>query len=407
MANELRPEFPPEAHKQFEAFLGQYDGLRIAGKAATPPVVRPGCDAIVDALSKLERDTRWWTDLAQLELCMIEYLPDATARARVAGWRRRLREVAGEMRYRAYLDAAPTTASAPIADVLADLGECMRGVYYFYAGYGVAATSRDGLIRDLLKFGGIIVGVELLIALALGTVRPTGAFWPTIGEETRTLLIVATWTSILAVIGSLVNVQRRLEDPKVDADPYFRYIQTSADRLSVSFSSPFFGAVFGYIIFGLIASRLIFGSVIPDLTKLDVVSTAFILILGFLAGFAEQLVPDALTRVAARALASVSNGRMSTATGAGVGTPAMVPMILTPSATSTKAGSKITVSVNAPGTMGPITATTTATSILQIGPVSGLAPGPASFDVTTLLAGTGTIVVKAGLATEALDIHVT
>ncbi len=339
---QLRPPFPAEAQKQFGQLLTQFESLAEAAATADPSASKPACDAIVAQLKALAPADRWWTDLAQLELCVADYLPEATVRARVYGWRRQLREVGGEARYAAYLACnPPPSQTAALEDVRADLIECMRSVYYLYGSYGVAASSRDRLIRELLRFGGIIIALECVVAVLLFQITSEAIPWLTVNGPLCRTLAFATVTSMVAVVGSIVSVQRRLEDPTVDADPYFRYIQTSADRLSVSFSAPFFGAVFGYVLFGLVASKLFLGTVI-NVTTPDVVGTTSMLVLGFTSGFAEQLIPDALTRVASRALGTV--------TGGGSQSPPPAPPMQNAPATN---GTGATPVAGAPGAAGP------------------------------------------------------
>jgi len=291
-----------------------------------------------------------------------------------------------------------------------------NAAYYFYAGYGIAATSRDGLICDLLRFGGIIVAIEFVVTLFLANTRPPWAFWPVIADRSRELALLATWMSIAGVIGTVVSVQRRLEDPRVDADPYFRYIQTGVDRLSVSFSSPFFGAVFGYLMCGLIRSKLILGSVIviSPTTEISAATWAFMLILGFISGFAEQLTPDVLSRVAAQALGSVSNGSSpfslaanATVSAEGHSSSSAGKISLTVSNTSCQVKSKITVTVDAPGITGAIAATTSTSAIFTIGPILGSAPGPPTFDVTAREVGSDQITVTAGSASAMITLQAT
>ncbi len=91
----------------------------------------------------------------------------------------------------------------------------------------------------------------------------------------------------------------------------YRYIQTTGDWFSTAFVSPVFAAIFGVVMYALLASQL-FGykliTIKPDWTPDGGVNEAVLIILGFVAGFAEQLIPDALTRIAARALGTVSEG---------------------------------------------------------------------------------------------------
>lgn len=116
-------------------------------------------------------------------------------------------------------------------------------------------------------------------------------------------------TAVAAVFGSIVSVQTRLEDPKIDADPFYRYIQTTSDRLSIAFLSPLTGAIFGMLAFGVVTAGVLKGvldqSMLPDKLgdgMISIQQLAVLLFAGFFAGFAERRVPDTLTRIAAQTL---------------------------------------------------------------------------------------------------------
>jgi hypothetical protein len=299
-----KPAFPPEAQRQFDALLTSYVALGVAEDARDTGANRAD-DLVVEGLTRLPRERRWWTDLAQLEQIVTKHRPDEEARSRLGGWRRRLHEVVGDTRYAAYLASAPAIDSKDVQAIRADLAHCVGTVYYFYGAYGASARSRRKVILGLFGFALAIVAVELTAAGVLSWVHPAWAPWPALSNEVRSMLSVAIWTSIAGIVGSIVSVQRRLEDPKVDADPFFRYIQTDADWLSVSLSSPFFGAVFGFVVFAALQGNVILGGVLPDVSKgLTVQWTSLVLLLGFMSGFAEQFVPDVLSRISVRALGS-------------------------------------------------------------------------------------------------------
>ena len=138
------------------------------------------------------------------------------------------------------------------------------------------------------------------------------------------------------------------------------------------------------------------------------------LILGFISGFAEQLIPDVLSRVAAQALGSVSNGSSpfslaanATVSAEGHFSSSAGKISLTVSNTSCQVKSKITVTVNAPGITGAIAATTSTSVIFTIGPILGSAPGPATFDVTAREVGSDQITVTAGSASAMITLQAT
>jgi hypothetical protein len=310
-----RPKLPQEALDQLCSLIETYRMVRLASQDA------PNSDreiARLDNLLKSDPTQLWWSDMALAELCVVAVLPIPELRASLVAWRRRLCDVVGEGRYAEYLTTATDALHEQDVEALrADLASCIRGVYYFYGSYGVAALSRTQVTQRLIKWASGILAVQAGIVLLLWIPWTANLSADFLGW--RTIVSVALATSMAAVLGSIVSVQRRLQDPTVNVDPFYRFVQTNADWFGTAVISPLFAAVFGLIIYGLLVSNFLTTSVVhlgaaikgfPDWAT-DAIpsgpnSYAAVLILGFISGFAEQLIPDALTRIASRALSGVS-----------------------------------------------------------------------------------------------------
>ncbi|HEY3676377.1 MAG TPA: hypothetical protein VGK84_10350, partial [Candidatus Tumulicola sp.] len=228
-------------------------------------------------------------------------------------WRRRLQDVVGSNRYAQYIATAVDVTQPQDAEVLrADVMSCIRAIYYFYGSYGVAALSRTRASERLIQAAVVILIVEAIGFTLAWMIPGMAGSW-------RMVAALAIATSAAAVIGSVVSVQRRLQDPAVEVDPFYRFIQTDADWFGTAVISPLFGAIFGLLVYGLLVSGLLSTNIVKfqEASSIDPLAIALpataagyaaIVILGFISGFAEQLIPDALTRIAARALASVAGG---------------------------------------------------------------------------------------------------
>ncbi len=305
-------KLPREALQRFDSILDEYDRA-----AEDAPKRDPGDDLVMGELRKRrtqDEDSICWSDIALAEQCAADMLPKEQIRARLDGWRRRLQEVAGRDRYASYLNTATGPTETDENKLRADLNECMRAVYYFYSSYGIAALSRNKVTESLFRAALLVIAAELFI-LWLLYVAPNNLISP--GAFDLVEWVVAT--SIAGVLGSVVSVQRRLQDPSTaSVDPLYRYITTTADWFGTAVVSPISGAIFGALMYALLASKLFAGSLInfnvpPSNATPQQIATTFLtpkmqtdgavlLVLGFISGFAEQLIPDALTRIASRAL---------------------------------------------------------------------------------------------------------
>jgi hypothetical protein len=350
--------FPEEAIEQLESLLTSYRRLRKG-----QPL--PGCDEVVSALeTKLKNrggQQIWWTDVVQAEMCLLEATDDDDLVARLHGWRARLHDVIGDARFAVYLSNAPTLTGSPDPKKLrADLGECIRTVYYFYSAYGVSARSRNRATISAMRTAAVILALQFVAWLIL-LVLHTQEHWPSQFDTFRALELLLA-TSAAGVLGSVVSVQRRVQDPTADSDPFYRYIQTNGDWVGIAIVSPVLGAIFGMVMYGLLAAKLILDTVVrfdhgyPNSPQ----TVALVVILGFIAGFAEQLIPDALNRVAARALSSVSP---TSNPGSAAGPQPVPPTVTAIDPPSGPAGKAVTITgtgFSAPGlavTFGSVPAT--------------------------------------------------
>jgi hypothetical protein len=305
-----KEKLPQEALDQFQTILDEYDCLR-----ANQAISAPGDDAHMAKLRKTldERpETLWWSDMLLAEFCLVDMLNAEQVRATLGGWRRRLHEVASATQYADYIAHAPDlTREKDPKRLKADLCSCMQAVYFFYGAYGVAARSRTDVTISLMRAALMVLAFEALIGLLLFVRWSDGAFYISLPSGWGAVIAWMLATSSAAVVGSVVSVQRRLQDPSVEVDPYFRYIQTHADWFGTAVVSPVFAAIFGIVLYGLLASKLLSTSIInlSGGTPATPADDGTLLIFGFIAGFAEQLIPDALTRIAARGFWGLANGK--------------------------------------------------------------------------------------------------
>jgi hypothetical protein len=397
---------PPEALSLFRGLLETYD--RIKANAGAPN--RPGTNAEVEILRNRLDDPSalWWTDLEQAEICVIDVTEEADLRARLAGWQRRFQEVLGDARQDS--DAGFDAKTSPIETVRAKLEECVHSVYYFYGAYGVAARSRSDVTKQTLGVSAVIIALEIIVAILVAVFGPNFVQLYKLQAYTITGIEFFIAASAMAVVGSAVSVQARLQDPSVQVDPFYRYIQTRADRLSIAVVSPLFAAIFGGVIFGLMASGLTGGNAFPHVSALmsdkpPIGDVALLLIYGFIAGFAERLVPDALTRIASTTIASITGGTSGqNIPGASPSAPSIklsIPSI------AIATGQQATFTATVIGAKDDVAAQSSNAAVATVDPGTQKGPGPVTFTVRGLTAGVATISLKSGTSTATLSVTVT
>jgi hypothetical protein len=239
------------------------------------------------------------TDALLYERVVSRLIPFEALKRKVMTTRGRYRRLASAEEFQGYLDTSPPNPlEATEAEVQADLDDLLGRMQRIY----VLSPFREEM-RSRISLRIVEVLVITITALALLAWK-AGQF-PT--------LYVAIFAGL---IGGMVSVQQRIQSAPPGADAIRSVMSLSNGLLSV-YLSPVIGAISAGLFFMLLLGGYLKGDLFPELTSASAkagprplslyefldqsgpssgVWYAKLIIWSFLAGFAERLVPDTLTR---------------------------------------------------------------------------------------------------------------
>lgn len=240
------------------------------------------------------------SDLYLLEATLIEHLDAAGLKVRVAGFRDMLSNLLTEESYIA-LSACFKDLNAQVStdDLLPEARSLISRMYRRYAGVPAVEDIRSNAAAWMLL-------CTLVIILAVAFAVPV--------LHAPTSLIVGVCGAVGATISTIERLYRF--DPRHEPFRTWLAIKSGAFTLMLS---PLVGFVFASIIYLLIKAGLVGGQLFPDLNCLDLIGskkgcgypsflnadTAKLYAWGFVAGWAERMVPDVLNKLVPQAPASV------------------------------------------------------------------------------------------------------
>ena len=331
-----QPSLPEHGVLYFDHLYGQYLGWSAApltDQADRPTSLNPDVRPLVEELvSKRRNASLKWNDLYTLELMLTRLEPPEKLRRRLWSLRARYRDVAGLQEYEAYLaskppefvdppEAAGQLNGAAVKAWRADAEYLLSELYLRYALAPVHERQRNRLSK--VAAGAILVGLVFVLGYTFFAVRapaeggasPTPTF---VDFRVTTLTVVV----FLGAMGGLVSVQQRLQSASDAGDQLYNVSELGHAKSSLV--SAVSGATFAAVLYLLITAGLLQGGLFPVLGPppdagqhapargLSVVQFlvqtgpasaadyAKLMIWSFLAGFAERLVPDTLSRFVAR-----------------------------------------------------------------------------------------------------------
>jgi len=264
-------------------------------------------------LEKRKNSSVTWNDLYTFELVLIRYQSVETLRRKVWGLRSRYRDVAGEREFSAYFASNPPDPGLPATTEEAlrtDIEYLLSEIHLRYALRPAREKTRSWLSRwvAIITIGGLLVVLSFLfLANNYDSVNPMRKAGP------------LTVVMFVGAMGGLVSLQQRFQSLPDEGDPIDNVSELEHGRFFIL--PAISGGIFAALLYLLFAGGLLAGELFPVipvvepsdegerilLTNLligtgpeDTVEYAKLLIWSFLAGFAERLVPDTLTRLVER-----------------------------------------------------------------------------------------------------------
>jgi hypothetical protein len=333
----------------FRQLVGQFNAIG-------PDVVDPQARQLGQQIASKPAKSIEWDDVYQLELIILRLEPEASLRQLAWSLRGEFESVAPDD-YKKYQAAKPPPPSADTTDLnllRADLVRVQIELNWFYTVLWIQEQYRSLLLKQVARrtIGyillylciGLILGAGTLLtgAVNVGTrhvaesvaktnnavdpmnVHPDAGHNPSLPDAnpTKTVDWQRGWAKVSAdqtvfrtywlvafvgTIGALISVLRRIQNMSLRGNPDTNLVQLEQSSTSIYYS-PLLGAVFALILLFAFMGQLLSGTLFPKLPEHDggfflgcvpdgCVDMAKLLIWSFIAGFAEQFVPDTLDKM--------------------------------------------------------------------------------------------------------------
>lgn len=308
---------PPHAIIYFETLHAEY-GILPAGPV--PPDVKPVIDEI---LKRKSEGSLSWRDIYTFDLTLTKLQPLVQLRRKIWSLRSRYREVAGLRDYEAYIATKPPEIEAsqdpnmPAQEEVlrADAAFLLRELYLRYA----MAPMREAIREKLSSWVWWITVIAMVLVIA-GTLiasfqSASASMSGAVASFRPSSLLIVVFSGIM---GGLVSVQQRFQNFRQEGDPVYNVSELVHGSNSI-YLSPLSGAVFALLLYLLVFGGLLGGNLFPELNAPGETKVQFfvdflryqgpatfagyskLIVWSFIAGFAERLVPDTLTRLVEKA----------------------------------------------------------------------------------------------------------
>jgi hypothetical protein len=265
---------------------------------------------VVEELRKKRQDqSLTWHHLYTLDLILVRLLPAERLAREVWNLRTRFRDVAGLNLYEAYLASKPPDLAGKSEenDLRSDIEYLLGEIYLRYAMTPVNEGARDR-ISSRIMISILAGGALILLMIVLH-------FW--LKHKTQSFSSALMPVMFVGAMGGLVSMQQRYQGVSREGDPLDNISQLT-QNWSRLFLPAVNGAIFAILFYMIILGGLVQGDLFPQVQNLQdaegiklsallehgnplsFADYAKLIVWSFLAGFAERLVPDTLSRLVSK-----------------------------------------------------------------------------------------------------------
>jgi hypothetical protein len=282
----------------FHQLLSQYQTFPLADSdpAACLHDNPQATEAIKTLIAKADTVILTWEDIDRLETALMRVLPEAALRSSAWSLRARYCEVAGAQLSDLYLKSKPMgwdDAAVSVELLRADVEMLLSEMQKYRMFLPARDRVRDQISRTAARW-------------TLGTTLAGAAVWVGAHFVPIPHTISPALTMMLAMlagsIGGFVSMQSRLQAANTRSLPLLDRIELETEQFSL-YLSPISGAIFAAILYFLFMGHYLQGTLFPEVSEESLklpVNFGGLIVWSFLAGFAERLVPDVLSRLVAR-----------------------------------------------------------------------------------------------------------
>lgn len=276
--------------------FGQYQGMN---GPIDDPAAKQEAESVIQQWENTH--TVSWEDLYRLELAIIKLEPIPLLERRTWILRQEYKEIASPDEVKDYyLSDPPNPKKAEDGDLLRP--DCVRiqeELNWRYVVIWLVEEFRGKLTRG-------VVGITIFFLLvALLFCSPTvegllGRVGLNINLEFLAVIVLP------GVLGGLISTLRRIQTVKLNGNADLALTQLQQNNLSILLS-PFYGGIFAFLLFCLLAGSFVSGNLFPNITfdhlwggaglPADSGELAKLIIWCFIAGFSETFVPDRLDQL--------------------------------------------------------------------------------------------------------------
>ena len=276
------------------------DYYRTIGVQVNDPAARQVADTLVARLPKLT-----WEEIYSLELAIVKLEPPDALMRRAWALRGEYKEIAPAAAYERYLASKPPEPTSANVDALrADLVSLQSELHWRYLVMQSFETYRDVLVS-----GACWSGLIAMALLAFGW----WFFEDFVCTHLHLALPVIICVLAAGIMGGFTSTLRRVAQDSTSGSADVDLAKAQQGLLGL-LVSPLLGGIFAAVLALIFLGKFIDSTLFPALSNgsflcgtdsaLDAANFGKLMVWSFIAGFAEQFVPDNLSRLVDKAKAA-------------------------------------------------------------------------------------------------------